>query len=118
MGNSANPHLKQSRALLDCGCEEPTAILDFILWKTIMFTSNMNGEEVTKSVCGMVLDPKVRLFIVSAILQLGHLTYDDFFDRDDNGEPKEPASRELQMLKAQYSWIGARITEIEGKNTT
>lgn len=62
---------------MTCGCSEEAVLFEFFFWKTWTITSPSTG--VTEGWSDQVLDPRTRLFVVTAFKAATKLSLDDLY---------------------------------------
>jgi hypothetical protein len=64
---------------MNCGCSEEAVLFEFFFWKTWTITSPSTG--VTEGWSDQVLDPRARLFVVTAFKAATKLSLDDLYKK-------------------------------------
>jgi hypothetical protein len=64
---------------LSCGCAEDDVLFEFFFWKTWVVTSPTTG--ITEGWLDQGLDPRTRVFVVSAFKTATRLTLDDLYTK-------------------------------------
>ena len=94
------------QGVLNCGCEEEAVLFEFYFWKT--WTATSPTTFVTEGLLDQLMDPRTRLFVVTAYKAATGITLEDLYSNGLNNHDHKKA-----LLTKQIGLFTSRLDALK-----